>query len=357
MIPRAPARRLLRELSAPRPRLSVRSFTTPPPQQPPLQSEIARQSSSQSAAAASAALQNLSHLTPAQITALLSNPPPPAPPNAHAHFRQHPPPPQQPSASPRRRLLTRALWALAFFSVGFKLTSDQIATFRFSAPFLYSPLNCQDPEEKRFYREEATRHAVREHPTLAAMVPSVSVSADGKPASVRHSDWDHWEPYSDFSPWQKRQHLCAGSLDNPDGLGLVHLVFRHRLTGELVLAVVFGQGTSGWPSVVHGGMLSTIMDEAMGRLAALNFDANTAVTAKLAMEFKEPATPGDVYLVRVNKVLPELQKDSPDAEDKTNRKLWIVGRMEGPEGEVVCEAKGLFVVPKSGDVKPLGKKF
>ncbi|TDZ21330.1 Uncharacterized protein Cob_v005995 [Colletotrichum orbiculare MAFF 240422] len=342
MIPRAPARRLLRELSAPRPRLSVRSFTTPPPQQPPLQSEIARQSSSQSAAAAaSAALQNLSHLTPAQITALLSNPPPPAPPHAHAHFQQHPPP-RNNRPPPRAAASSPA-------------PSGPSPSSR--APFLYSPLNCQDPEEKRFYREEATRHAVREHPTLAAMVPSVSVSADGKPASVRHSDWDHWEPYSDFSPWQRRQHLCAGSLDNPDGLGLVHLVFRHHLTGELVLAVVFGQGTSGWPSVVHGGMLSTIMDEAMGRLAALNFDANTAVTAKLAMEFKEPATPGDVYLVRVNKVLPELQKDSPDAEDKTNRKLWIVGRMEGPEGEVVCEAKGLFVVPKSGDVKPLGKKF
>ncbi|KAJ0384945.1 hypothetical protein COL922a_007355 [Colletotrichum nupharicola] len=338
MIPRTPARRLLRDLTrSPR---SNRPFTTTrpsllkpippqPPQQPPQN------------AAASAALQNLSHLSPSQITALLSANTTPTPPA---------PPPQ----SRRSILLRRALWALFFFLAGYKLTADQIASIRFATPFLYPPAD-YEPEDIPLYRQQATYEALASDPGLDAMVPA-AVSVSGSKITVRPTDWDHWEPYADFSESHRKTHLCAGALNNPNALGLVHMVFRHRLTGELILAVVFGQGTSGWPSVVHGGMLSTIMDEAMGRLAALNFSANTAVTAKLAMDFKEPVTPGFLYKVHVHAVLPELQK-GPDGEDKTDRKLWICGRMEGPDGEIALEAKGLFVVPKGVDVKPLGKRF
>ncbi|KAL0937623.1 thioesterase family protein [Colletotrichum truncatum] len=337
MLPRTGARRLLQELSSSSPSAAslrtraLRPFTaTAHPflqNRPPINIPQSQQ------AAASAALQNLSHLTPAQITALLSS---------------------QPPRSRRSVILRRFAWAIFFFALGYKLTDDQIASFRFATPFLYPPVE-YEPEEIPQYRSHATTQAFQEYPVLNAMVPAVSIS-DGK-VSVRPTDWEHWEPYESLPADVKAHHLCAGALNNPNALGLVNVVFRHKLTGELILAIVFGQSTSGWPSVVHGGMLSTIMDEALGRLAALNFTAGTAVTAKLSMDFKEPVTPGVLYLVRVHKALPELQREHPGAEDKTDRKLWIVGRMEGPEGETAVEARGLFVVPKGVDVKPLGKHF
>ncbi|GKT96144.1 thioesterase family protein [Colletotrichum tofieldiae] len=313
MIPRSTARRVLRDLSshrASRPLASfspaaLRPFTSTPSsrlqaQRPPMTPVPSPppSSSAQQAAAANAALSNLSHLTPAQITALLSTSPPPGGvPGAPQ------PPGQQPPPSRR---------------------------------------SIEDPQEIPLYRAQATFAAIDEYPILQSMIPTVN---DAGTAPLP-SDWENWEPYRDFPPEKLSSHLCGGTLNNPNALGLVHMVFRHRYTGELILAIMFGQGTSGWPSVVHGGMLSTVMDEAMGRLAALNFPANTAVTAKLSVDFKIPVTPGLLYIVRVGKALPEFQKQHPDEEDKTDRKMWVVGRMEDPEGATVLEAKGLFVVPK-----------
>lgn len=346
MIPRTTARRLLRELPsasacAPRP-LSIRPFTTtprpllqrpPPSSLPPSPLERKQQE-----AAAAAALKNLSHLTPAQITTLLSAAP------------------AAPAAPSRRSvLLRRALWALFFFALGYKFTTDQMESVRFLMPLLY-PTPDFHPDDYAVIRENATADAVEDHPALDAMATVVEVTSDGTPR-LRPSNWDVWEPYGDFSPEHRARHLCAGALNNPRALGLVHAVFRHRLTGELVLAVMFGQGTSGWPGVVHGGMTSTIMDEAMGRLAAARFPANTAVTATLRMEFKEPVTPAVPYIVRVREMLPEIQRARSGGEDKTDRKLWVVGRMEGPDGAVAVEASGLFVVPKGVEVQPLGKRF
>ncbi|KAK1573823.1 thioesterase [Colletotrichum navitas] len=352
MIPRSTARRVLRDLSSHRPsrplapffspatmrpfastptsRLKARTPPPPPSSMPPIPPNP---SSAQQAAAANTALSNLSHLTPAQITALLSTSPPPP--------------------SRRSVRLRRALWALFFFALGYKITDSQLSNVRFVYPFTYPPVEVDDPDMIRMYRADATSHAIEDYPILQSMIPTLN-PATGLPAPT---DWEHWEPYSDFPPETLARHLCGGTLNNPNGLGLVHLVFRNRFTGELILAVVFGEGTSGWPSVVHGGMLSTIMDESMGRLAALNFPANTAVTAKLAVDFKIPVTPGILYIVRVSKALPEFQKERPDEEDKSDRKMWVVGRMEDPEGATVLEAKGLFVVPKGDVGRPLGKRF
>ncbi|EFQ26656.1 thioesterase [Colletotrichum graminicola M1.001] len=354
MIPRSTARRVLRDLSSHRPSrplapffffspATLRPFAStptfrlqargPPPSPPPPMSPVPQNPHSvQQAVAANAALSNLSHLSPAQITALLSTSPPP---------------------SRRSVYLRRALWALFFFVVGYKITDDQLATVRFVYPFTNPPVEIDDPETIRMYRAEVTSAAIQDYPILQSMIPTIN-PATGLTAPT---DWEHWEPYADFPPETLARHLCGGTLNDPNGLGLVHLVFRHRYTGELILAVVFGHSTSGWPSVVHGGMLSTIMDEAMGRLAALSFPANTAVTAKLAVDFKVPVTPGMLYIVRVAKALPEFQKARPDEEDKSDRKMWVVGRIEDPDGATVVEAKGLFVVPKGDAVKPLGKRF
>ncbi|KAK2032887.1 hypothetical protein LX32DRAFT_507637, partial [Colletotrichum zoysiae] len=305
----------------------------PPPPTSPIPPR--NPSSAQQAGAANAALSNLSHLTPAQITALLSTSAPP------------------PQPSRRSVYLRRALWALVFFALGYKVTDDQLSSLRFVYPFTNPPFEDEGAEVNAMYRAHATYDSVALYPVLQSLVPTVNADT----GSHSPTDWEHWEPYSDFPPEALARHLCGGALNNPNGLGIVHLVFRHRLTGELLLAVMFGHGTSGWPSVVHGGMLSTVMDEAMGRLAALAFPANTAVTAKLLVDFKVPVSPGVLYVVRVAKALPEFQRERPDEEDKSDRKMWVVGRMEDPDGATVVEARGLFVVPKGDVVKPLGKRF
>ncbi|KAK1982550.1 HotDog domain-containing protein [Colletotrichum cereale] len=377
MIPRTTARGVLRDLSchrASRPLLApfppttlLRPFASTPasrrqvqrspgssmapiPSPPPFSSSAPPSPSAQQAAAANAALSNLSHLTPAQIKALLSTTPggvPGVPGGPQIPGGQQPPP------SRRSVYLRRALWALVFFALGYKLTHDQLESMRFTKALTHAPIEVDDPAHLALWREQVTIAAFSECPMFDSMIDSINAAS----GTITSTPWESWEPYGDFPPERLARHLCGGTLNNPNALGLCHAVFRHKFTGELILAVVFGHSTAGWPGVVHGGMLSTIMDEAMGRLAALSFPANTAVTAKLSVGFKEPVTPGMLYIVRVNKALPEYQKEHPDEEDKSDRKMWVVGRMEDTEGATVLEAKALFVVPKGDVAQPLGRRF
>ncbi|HHW18110.1 MAG TPA: PaaI family thioesterase [Firmicutes bacterium] len=52
----------------------------------------------------------------------------------------------------------------------------------------------------------------------------------------------------------------------------------------------------GWPGVVHGGVLSTALDEVMSYIAYGK--GLMAVTARLAIEFKRPCAPGKRLLIR-----------------------------------------------------------
>jgi uncharacterized protein (TIGR00369 family) len=54
-------------------------------------------------------------------------------------------------------------------------------------------------------------------------------------------------------------------------------------------------GHQGYEGIVHGGILSALLDEAMAKLAfSLGFQI---VTAEITVKFKSPATPGEELLI------------------------------------------------------------
>ena len=61
------------------------------------------------------------------------------------------------------------------------------------------------------------------------------------------------------------------------------------------MIVYFGNGVEGWPDVVHGGILSTILKEAMEKLAGEIFPPGTGDLSRLSIQFKEKVIPGEVY--------------------------------------------------------------
>jgi len=81
----------------------------------------------------------------------------------------------------------------------------------------------------------------------------------------------------------------------------------------------------GFEGIVHGGILSALLDEAMGKLA---FDLGLpAMTAELALTFKAPAAPGEELLISARIVR------------ENRRMVQAEARIErGPV--VVAEAKG-----------------
>jgi uncharacterized protein (TIGR00369 family) len=77
---------------------------------------------------------------------------------------------------------------------------------------------------------------------------------------------------------------CFGcSMANARGLGLVFECFDGRVEARTSLDETF----AGYDGLVHGGIVSTLLDEAMG-WAILELAGRFAVTRSLAVDFRRP---------------------------------------------------------------------
>ena len=81
-------------------------------------------------------------------------------------------------------------------------------------------------------------------------------------------------------------------MDNPDGL-------RLKWTDEgLTTTAQFtpDQKYQGWKGVLHGGIIATLLDEAMTRLVSVIF--GNALTAEMTVRFVAPAMIGELLSIR-----------------------------------------------------------
>ena len=77
--------------------------------------------------------------------------------------------------------------------------------------------------------------------------------------------------------------LCFGcGQNNPFGLKLNFKRDGKTVRTEFTLAKLY----QGWPGVVHGGIITCVLDEAMSY--AVHFEGMTSVTAKMEVKFKRP---------------------------------------------------------------------
>ncbi|PYH77659.1 hypothetical protein BO82DRAFT_293261 [Aspergillus uvarum CBS 121591] len=112
-----------------------------------------------------------------------------------------------------------------------------------------------------------------------------------------------------------------------------------------------GTTLNGHPGYVHGGLLSVMFDETFARCVAASFPSGVGMTANLSVDFRKPARPDRVYVLRAETVRVE------------GRKAWVEGSLtslpprsasgevvvegaEDEEGTMVAEARALFVEPK-----------
>ncbi len=124
----------------------------------------------------------------------------------------------------------------------------------------------------------------------------------------------------------ERYNKCfACGKDNPFGLKL-----RFHPEGDLAKAEFTPQELyQGWNSIVHGGILFTILDEAMSYALIFNGILNY-VTAKAEVRFRNPGRIGEPMAI-VGKV------------DKHARNLWWTsGNITRADGTVIAESNGLM---------------
>jgi len=123
---------------------------------------------------------------------------------------------------------------------------------------------------------------------------------------------------------QARYCFGCGSL-NPQGL---HLDFKME-EGEVKAVFTPQAEHQGFPGYMHGGLVMTMMDEAMGWVTI--GQRVWAVTAKVNVRFREP--------------VPLSQPVIVSAAIEKNRRRWLTVRAEvrSREGEILAEAEGIFM--------------
>jgi len=91
----------------------------------------------------------------------------------------------------------------------------------------------------------------------------------------------------------KDDHYCfACGERNPDGLGLR---FQYPEAGRSRAEFTPERKYQGWSGILHGGIIATLLDEAMAHAAggAARGSGDYAVTAEMKLKFKKPVRTGE----------------------------------------------------------------
>ena len=120
--------------------------------------------------------------------------------------------------------------------------------------------------------------------------------------------------------------LCG--IENPGG---VKASFYEMEDNSVIALFSFKEIHQSYPERTHGGMISAMLDETIGR-AIWAIEPNTwGVTANLQVKFRKPV-PYEIPLKAVGSIT-----------ENKSRLFKGVGRIETMEGEVLAEAEATYV--------------
>ena len=86
------------------------------------------------------------------------------------------------------------------------------------------------------------------------------------------------------NPQPNSYHCFVCGLANPFGL---HLRFYDNAPGEVTADTVISERYQGYPGVVHGGVVSAMLDEAAGRAHMVGAEPRFMYTARLEVRYRQ----------------------------------------------------------------------
>ena len=119
---------------------------------------------------------------------------------------------------------------------------------------------------------------------------------------------------------------CGGA--NEGGMKLTFE--QHADSRKIVGRFVLGDRYQGGGGMAHGGIIATLLDEAMGKVC--RFREVRAVTAELSVEYLKPVS-----------VQSEIVVEGWETEQK-GRNLFHAGEIRNASGDVLARGKGRFVI-------------
>jgi uncharacterized protein (TIGR00369 family) len=106
---------------------------------------------------------------------------------------------------------------------------------------------------------------------------------------------------------------------------------RNDASGWTEARVAFPVQFQGWRSTVHGGLLATVLDEALAKAAMAA--GHKCVTAEITVKYRKPAMTGEPFLLSARTL------------ETRGRIVFAEGRICDAQGQVLAQATGkLFKV-------------
>ena len=131
---------------------------------------------------------------------------------------------------------------------------------------------------------------------------------------------------------QSSTHHCfVCGIDNPSGL---KINFVSDGNGSVTAQKVFSEDFQGYPGIVHGGVISAVLDEAAGRAVVKEARPEIVlVTGKLSVRFRKPVRINELILIE-GKAISQLGR-------VYQTKSWLKNKI----GEILAEAEVTLVQP------------
>jgi hypothetical protein len=151
--------------------------------------------------------------------------------------------------------------------------------------------------------------------------------------SLRQANWIEENYYADHAGTrgqrfgEKGLHLVAGKLQGIQGLSMK--TFKHPTQHFTMMIAFLGFGLEGWPDVVHGGLITSLIQEGIERHIQNFYRKHGNQHAQaISIDFKRSMRPGDVYAVLVPPA--QLETNPPQPEVMHLQMTPTVLRMDFP---------------------------
>ncbi|KAL9082365.1 MAG: hypothetical protein Q9159_006468 [Coniocarpon cinnabarinum] len=188
-------------------------------------------------------------------------------------------------------------------------------------------------------------------PNSAASLTNDKILSSPLALSLRASGgYTEARPHLKIPDALKPTNLTGGTLAGPGRITVPPLMFNDG-GKNLTTLLHLGPQLCGHPSIIHGGLLATLLDEGLARCCFPALPGKIGVTARLTVDYKKPVRADRFYAIRAETTKVE------------GRKAWAKGWIEeidvegqqatrGEDGAPVkiCEAEGLFVSPKNAEL-------
>lgn len=138
--------------------------------------------------------------------------------------------------------------------------------------------------------------------------------------------------------------LTSGVLAGPGKIEVPPFVWQEEGGKSLVSILYLGNELCGYPGLIHGGLLATLLDDGLARCSFPALPNKIGMTANLTINYRKPSPAESFVVLKAKTVKVE------------GRKAWVEGHIETlvPQGEepvVLVEATALMVEPKQAKVR------